>query len=317
MDALLFENTALIDASTLKAAGINILIAEALIPIFFSFSIVYDIVQRTLGTIDGERPSYFSKKELVRLMSIMLMAGPLYIAIFWPISTAVNKIAKVTEPTYSQVVSSKEEILEQFNPTPGGTPDNAPKAWWDVLLDEAKKGVSIGINAIVLANTAPIVAIILAVISTVIKLFATVLSKMFFIIGPLAIAFSMIPAFKDKLSAWFGVYLNCLFVPITINGMDYLYYSNIAEGLRGTEIINPMINTAFNIVIVICYCLAFWMTSFYVGSSGAGKVLSTAASAATTVAGMAIGKLGGGGAAAMSDSRGGNIVEDGLSMMKK
>jgi hypothetical protein len=322
MDLIWLENTDLIDLSTLKAAGWNILIAEALIPIFFAFSIIYDMAKRAIGTVDGQKPNYFSKMEFLRLGSLMLMAGPLYIAFFWPLSIITTKIAKVTEVRYEQVMSSKEDVFKEFEglDTTQPTAPEEELPWYDQLLEKAKQGVNIGVNALFMATTTPIIAMILAVISTVIKLFAIVMGKIFFVIGPLAIAFSMLPVFKDKMSSWFGVYLNCLFVPLTLNVLDYIYYSNIAEAFKGTEMINPVVHTCFNIVMIVCYCLAFWITSFYVGSPSAGKVLSTATTLATMAAGYA-GKLGnaGGTAAGLAggSSQLGNMLEDASSAARQ
>jgi hypothetical protein len=311
MDLILLEDTTIIDAATLQAAGINIAIAEVLIPIFFAFSVLYDMLLRALGSVDGDAPSYFSKRELVRVGALMAMAGPLYIAIFWPLSTVVHRIATVTEPSFAEVTTAKQDLIAPFSPNSAttATPD---VPWWDTITDSVKKGVTIARNTIYLAFSAPLIAMILAVISTAVKLFALLLARIFFILGPLAVAFSMLPVFKDKLSQWFGVYLNCLFVPITLNGLDFLYYSTIHEALRGTTEINPLVDTVFQVVMIIVYCLSFWLTSFYVGSSSAGRVLSTAATAATSL----VGYLAGSAATASRTipASGGNIIEDASSV---
>lgn len=316
MDLLWLENTDLIDVSTLKVAGWNILIAEVLIPIFFALSIIYDMAKRTIGSVDGERVSYFSKKEFIRLATLMFMAGPMYVGIFWPLSMVTQKIGKLTEVSYEQVITSKEDVFKQFEGLEDkqGNMQQEELTWYDELLSKAKQGINIGVNALFMATTAPIIAMILAVISTVIKLFAIVLSKVFFVLGPLAIAFSMLPVFKDKLANWFGVYLNCLFVPLTLNVLDYIYYSNIAEAFKGTEMINPVVHTCFNIVMIVCYCLTFWITSFYAGSSSAGTVLSQAAGVATSVIQRSMGNILSGSGSAGSSKKGGNAIEDATSV---
>jgi len=48
-----------------------------------------------------------------------------------------------------------------------------------------------------------------------------------------------------------------------------------------------------NISIIVMYCLSFWLTGKFVGSDSAGKVLSTAVSAATSAAGILAGKAAG------------------------
>lgn len=312
IDAI-FESGVL-NSATIKTAGYAIILAEALLPIFFVFAILYDMALRTLGTADGDRPSYFSKKELVRLAALMLMAGPLYLAIFWPLTSAASAIGKITTPTISQISEGREEVLQRIeknnteNTNTDGTvapPDEGEKeslSWSDFIS---------GLNLFMFFNAGLKAAtyLIIVIIGGVMKMAALVLARIFFVIGPLAIAFSIIPAFKDKIVSWFGVYLNLLFVPIVINFLDFLYYGTIVEAFKGSSITNPMVDLTFNIAIIVVYCLVFWITSFIVGSSAAGTVMSTAATLATSVAGYGMKMAGGAGGAASAASKAGNMIE--------
>ena len=321
-------NTNIIDSTVVKVALRNIAIAEALIPIFFAFAIVYDMLLRQLKMIDGDRPSYFGAQEIARVVFLMLMAGPLYLGIFWPISVTVDKICKLTEPTVQSVIAGKEELSKNIGiksadkngttTTPDGkvmqeVPTEDPKnvSMWDMITG-AGNGMSFtqwfleGISWF-----------LISIIGVFMKLFAMILAKVMFAIGPLVVAFSIIPVFKDKLANWFGVYLNCLFVPLTVNVLDYIFYSNIAESLKGTGVSNPLIEITVLIVTIICYCLSFWLTSFYVGSSAAGRVLSTAASVGQAAVGKAVGMFGGSGnGSSGGGASGGNIIEDSVNTVK-
>jgi hypothetical protein len=322
-------NTNIIDNTVFKAALRNIAIAEALIPVFFAFTIIYDMLLRQLKMIDGDRPSYFSAQEIARVLFLMFMAGPLYLGIFWPISVSVDKICKLTEPTAQSVLSGKAELSKNIGSkssdktgttmTPDGNvmeevPSEDPKgaSMWDMITGAA--------NGLFFTQwfLEGISWFLISIIGVFMKLFAMILAKVMFAIGPLVVAFSIIPAFKDKLSNWFGVYLNCLFVPLTVNVLDYIFYSNIAESLKGTGVSNPLIEITVLLVTIICYCLSFWLTSFYVGSSAAGRVLSTAASIGQVAVGKAVGMFGGGGggSAGGGTGSGGNIIEDSVNTMK-
>jgi hypothetical protein len=181
-------------------------------------------------------------------------------------------------------------------------PEDA-SSMWDLI-----KG---GVNTVVFSLFSAGTLMVASIIRFVVEAFALMISKLFYAIGPIVIAFSILPVFKDKFSQWFGVYVNCLCVPFTCNLLDTIYFSIINEGMKGEVLANPISLSIFNLVFIVCYCLTFWVTSFYAGSSGAGKVLSTAVGAATTIASMGAGMLASGASAAASGgSKGGNIIED-------
>lgn len=337
MDELqLIYQSPTIDAATLKAAGKCIIIAEVLIPIFFGFAIVYDLIMRTAGMLDGDKPNYFSKKELIRLMGIMFVAGPLYLGIFWPLQRISFALSKATSASVADYGANKDSFINKIKeeatkdkkegspgedlngpPVAGTVPAPEAKAEDDISFSDIFMGV---VNIWLFLQNAllSLSSILITVVSIVVKLLAAVLSKVFFAIGPLAVAFSMLPIFKDKFGQWFGVYLNLLCVPITINILDFIFYGSVLEAMKGEGFMNPLMQIALYVAMIVCYCLTFWITSFFVGSSSAGRVLSTATTMATSAIGFLAG--GAGGAMASGGSSGGskgNIFEDAASVANK
>jgi len=140
--------------------------------------------------------------------------------------------------------------------------------------------------------TSAIVSLLLFLVRMVINFFAINLVKVLVCIGPMAFAFSIIPAFRDKITDWFSTLLNAVFVFFTLNVLEAVVYSmmwnfsditkNPLEVFRNSQ--NVM---AMEITIIILYLMAFWLTSKFVGKSDAGRVI-TKAVALATMATMAI-----------------------------
>lgn len=123
---------------------------------------------------------------------------------------------------------------------------------------------------------------------------AAVMFKFFIIIGPLAFAFSILPAFEKQLTTWFGSLLNTGFVFMTLNILDMLtlgMFEFIIDGHQGTPV-SPGYAIAFNSVSLITYASAFWLTSKFIGKGDAGRVLSKLVGAGTAAAMLMTGGAG-------------------------
>lgn len=136
------------------------------------------------------------------------------------------------------------------------------------------------------------------------------------VIGPLAIAFSILPIFKDKYAEWLGTWLNSGFVLITFNIIDHFVIAmyNIVYGLAIKTGPGSM-GIAFAIICIspILYLSVFWLTSKYVGSKDggmiAGKTISTAITATAMTLNASAMMAGGGGMGSMGGgSAGGSIL---------
>jgi hypothetical protein len=312
----------LIDAGTDAAAQKSMILGGILAPIFFLATVVWNFATTTIKNV-GERPQLFNRMELIRACVLWFILTIGYFPIFGSLANIGEALGRysvdsstsvkngkekmsgyVTKELEKEAEASKEQAGEDANTnTEEQQPEDTMSAW-DLVTG--------GINTFIFASFSAGTLIISSIIRIVVEAFALMISKLFYAIGPIVIAFSILPVFKDKFSQWFGVYVNCLCVPFTCNLLDTIYYSIINAGLTGEAVANPIALSVFNLVFIICYCLVFWVTSFYAGSSGAAKVLSTAVGAATTAISMGAGALAGGAASAAGGAGGGggNIIED-------
>jgi hypothetical protein len=149
-----------------------------------------------------------------------------------------------------------------------------------------------------------LVSLLLLLIRMVINFFAVNLIKVLVCLGPMAFAFSIIPAFRDKITDWFSTLLNAAFVFFTLNVLEAIVYGmmwNFSDLTQNPfELYQNSQNVmAMEITIIILYLMAFWLTSKYVGKSDAGRVITKAVTLAT-MATMAV--LSGGAGAAVTGS---------------
>jgi hypothetical protein len=133
-----------------------------------------------------------------------------------------------------------------------------------------------------------ITATITSMIRVIIQAIVMGLIKILYVVGPLAIVFSLVPIWKDKLGTWFSTMINMCFVLTTMSILDQLILGsawdtsalptkmNVSVNYSETQqsLIGQMGN---NIAYIVNYLLVFWLTSKYIGSDDAGRALGTAA----------------------------------------
>lgn len=151
----------------------------------------------------------------------------------------------------------------------------------------------------------------------VIKGIIAAMVSVLYLLGLLAIPFSVLPFFEDKLGTWFSRFCGVLGTYVTFNAVDFVTYSVFVEGVfsrtgEGVADASLIGAWALNISTIILNVLVFWLTSTWVGSAEGGKVLSTAATIGTA-AGNKIMKMFGG----KGFNAGGGVAADIASSSRK
>lgn len=151
--------------------------------------------------------------------------------------------------------------------------------------------------------------LLFGIVRFVISSIAAILFKFFIIIGPLAIAFSILPVFEKQISIWFGTLLNTGFVFTTLNILDHIslgiFEYIMEEGSKGYILPNYVIT--FDIVLLVVYLSAFWLTSKFVGKGDGGRILTKMVGMGTALAAL----MTGGASAAASAGNIANAVNAG------
>jgi hypothetical protein len=314
-------NAGLIDEGVNDAIKITIAIGAILAPLFFIGNVVWNFAVTTLKNAGTRPTSMFDRMELIRAAVLWFILSAGYVPIFGSIASLGEQIGRLTVSNSEFVTDGKQKLVENYNsqlnketeaskgangqkqPQASVQPDSGSVSFWSLLRG--------GWNTVILSISGAAWAVLSMIVRAVVLMFAIILSKIFYVIGPIVIAFSILPVFKDKFSQWAGVYLNCLCVPFTLNLLDTIIFSVIGKAWTGEAYASPYSITIFGVCMTICYALSFWITSFYCGSSGAAKILSSAVTMATTAAnyGMSLG-AGAKGSSAQPEPAAANIIED-------
>jgi hypothetical protein len=158
-----------------------------------------------------------------------------------------------------------------------------------------------------------IIGFLSSAIKYIVGIIATYMLKIFIVLGPLALAFSILPMFKGKLEEWFGTVLTLGFVFVTYNILDMIFYAHMSGIVNDPAIIaggtahnNPTVTFAFDLAYLIAYIMVFWITSKYVGKGDAGRFMTKAVGLATIGAMLLM--SGGAAAAGKSSQTLGNIA---------
>lgn len=192
---------------------------------------------------------------------------------------AAENYAKLEEAYYDPDNPGFKDNLDENGRSTGGVePEDNDLSFWQIL-----RGGNFGL---LLLNS--VAFIIAQIISVVVQAIAVMVGKVLYVIGPLSITFSMLPMFKDRLGAWFRLWVNTQLVFLTIVVLDSIFVA-LFQTIGEYPIIGmPNGILLFNIVMIILYALVFWLTSLYAGSDSSSKVLSTGVAAATALLGAGL-----------------------------
>lgn len=298
-----------------------VVVALAVLPLFYAISFGWSYARHTISNAGGEKPKFFDKMDLIRGAVLWFMVFT-YQPIFGSIEGLAHEIIQKTEPANYQAwkanhgaitvdALTQKETVEEDLGDPRESDDKSGTGMTAIL-----RSIAGGFNQLA-SNIINQVFIILGfVVSTVVGGLSYLISKIFYVIGPLVIAFSVLPNLKDKLDKWFGVWLGVtlnlliinllttILISVTMTEMEAMGKA-IAQGSAVGMSGNSFALLIFNAIVIVLYILSFWLTSFIVGTSDAGKVLSTAAGFATNMIGN---KIGGMASAAAGGAGGGAAV---------
>ncbi|HEY0655498.1 MAG TPA: type IV secretion system protein [Chryseosolibacter sp.] len=239
----------------------------------------------------------FDRMELIRASVLWFILSVGYVPIFGSMASLGEKLGRASVSGSTTVTDGKTKLAENYttqlqnetesskdsqsqNQPAQQSSEGESLSFWDIVRG--------GWNTLVLSVSGAGWGFASVVVRAIVLMFAIILAKIFYVIGPVVIAFSILPVFKDKFSQWAGVFTNCLCVPFTMNLLDTIIFSVVGQAWTSDSYASPYSITIFGVCITICYALSFWITSFYCGSSGAAKIMSTAVTMATSAVGYAM-----------------------------
>ncbi len=139
------------------------------------------------------------------------------------------------------------------------------------------------------------------IIFVIITLYSIPISQLFFVVGPLAFASSVLPWFREQYASWLGTYLGVIFVFTTLNIIQALEYMSLDRGVAdfgvnwsASQDGNLLNELAFNIAQTCVYISAFWVTGKWIGTGDGGRPAQQALQVATQLAQIKLGTAKGG-----------------------
>lgn len=270
----------LFDAVIEDAVFDMVIIAESIAGLFFVLALIWNFASTRIKALWKTEMKPINVEELVRTVVLMALIA-LYPLIFgWVMDVSelmVEVISSDTSDIRAGAVEYKKSMIKIQKEANIG--EDGGFSLWSMASSFQGGGFTF-LSEILLVFT----QVLNTIVSVVVHVLAHVISRVLFVLGPLVIAFSIIPMWKDKLEKWFGIFINTLMVAGTLTVLDRIMYGAINGPFASMLQANPWNSIAFSLVMVILYLLSFWLTSLFVGSESAAKVLTTAVGAATTFA---------------------------------
>lgn len=181
----------------------------------------------------------------------------------------------------------------------------------DVLTNVISAGIKVQSVAknVVKKFIVAIIYFISQAVESIMVLFLLGLDKVLYSFGILAVMFSLLPFWKDKFTTWFGTWIVVKFSFLSIvilNEINKLLVMG-EYNLGGLAIGTDTMELGISVTSLVLYIMIIWLTSRYVGSGEAGRVLSTAMAVVTTAMGAAVAARMGGNGGGANLTGGGNV----------
>jgi hypothetical protein len=328
IESLLKSNT--VDTAVEAALSHIIPIAGGLAIVLFILSTAFNFFMNSIKSLKGgEGGSFFDFEDFIRTIVI--------VAIIFTYKPVVGTVTDLVD-TLTKMTAVQEKVVQDLQAYADNTVNGASNPDSTIKTTVNNDANSGGNNALYNSNPDesepgwfdkmigyldPITwfnmllssacALILAIIRIIISAFMFVVYKVLICLGPFALAFSVLPMFRNQVDNWFGTLLGTGLVFVTLNILDVMFYEYVKSYMNTANVIdnraNYLANIAFNISIVISYLCAFWLTSKMIGKGDSGKILSKGVSLATMAAMAAVSggaSAAGSGAAKMGNA--GNVA---------
>lgn len=198
--------------------------------------------------------------------------------------TNINNISDKAKYPYEGLKEGDDKTVQEAK---GGVADVFSTIWKYSPMGMAYNAVKAGVGGLLF--------IVAKMIKAIIIMITTVVLKVLIVLGPLAIAFSIIPAFQKQIEIWASTLLGTLFVYTTLNVLDHIFYSHMVYVYKHGGFLETTGSTIYYTVYTVMYLMAFWLTSKVIGKGDAGRVLTKMVGIATAAVGA--GMLAGGAAA--------------------
>jgi hypothetical protein len=268
----------------------QVLICEVLCGVFFMIAFFWNIASSFIKS-KGEKVIDVNILSRTIIIAAIL---PFYVPMAWFVFEFLDTINHYSQyQNVIRLIETSTEVLKTSSLDETGkeiASDYSFAAIGDMFSDIVKsvKFAIMNIPTVLIKTIADAIRII-------IQMLTNVLILVFFVMGPYALVFSILPTFESKLEQWFKTYFTLCFVPITFNIMDGVYYSLVNSVVQSNGVMAGVVGFVdillLSVCMIILYTLPFWITGKVVGSADAGRFLSQTMQIASMGVGSAMSKV--------------------------
>jgi len=289
---------------------------------FLAIAFAFNIIATVFKTF-GKKPIDISKFAKALVLAIGITA---YIPLALGVASMSELLIEATKPKLSReqialsyitetVKSVEEEIAEENM--------NEEKGYVDNFLDDIKvkwTGATASVKSWFFYSSSTSLTTTLMVIRYLITSMTNVLIQIFYVLGPFALLFSVLPGFEGKFMSWLSTWITMLFVPVVYNVLDGISISYFADILENGGVLGPLNQMGWLLAMVVVYLLPFWISGKIIGNADAGRFISQTGQLATMAMTSGLSKLAssaGSGAMSVMGGSVGNIAQTGKDAMSK
>jgi len=344
----------IMDTAVKSAAAKTVLIAMLIAGITFFLSLAYNYINTAIKSIKDQSVSFFvDYEEIARtivIVGLLVIYVPLvntavdFVEYFNRLSAPsfeqsqlLQKYAQeylksgriydldITQAAWHEVVNdpySSEELkalarekIQQFEVAQESTvSQNASLDRGDDVEEKLSGSRFLNPSAWVMTIIKVLTKLLYGIMKPIIVGLAIGVSKVLIVIGPLAFAFSILPAYRKVLEGWASTLLTTLFVFTTINIIEHLHTASLYYIFRDNlyYVGSLASHLVFEATMVVLYTMAFWLTGKVVGRGDGGRVMSKAVGLAASAIGAAAFK---GFSAAAGSSSAGSAIKAGANII--
>lgn len=315
-----FQND-LFQAVTIQMTKQTQAIALGLAMFLFLLSLGYNYVKNAIDSVSGSDTDgkIVDIKDVVRMIVIMFFISIYSLTILPAVNGSVRAFNSLTVPSQaqqdkfgeevksymekqkSQQLNDKKRACEQILKNPNSKQEDKDAA--QEMLNDMSNEDSVINKVLDSINPVSLIERFLAwfngqfwnmlsgMVKLVVGVLAVILFKFLLVIGPLALAASIVPVFKNQVDIWFGTLINTGLVITTMHILDCFLYGMISIIWKADSFTfqDMYISNTVNAVTTILYLMAFWLTGKWIGKGDGGKFVSKTVTLATLAAVAAVG----------------------------
>lgn len=272
-------------------------VASSLLLAFAALSVAW---KSLVKVITKQTSAFIDFNELWRVIGLgflMAMYIPMIGSILF-INGSIAKMVDYDENTISEIRAKivEKEINEKFYGYETEEEDVNEKDPFAEINEQADKsgkaitswdilGSATNPNVLGMMILQSIVSALTRITKWTVTMIIAVLIKVFILIGPLAIMFSALPPFKKAINKWLGSFIALLITQVLFNILDSVIYLSFGSSINGWMGIDLLM---FNITMIFCFLMIFWIASHVVGAEDGGAILGAMGTAAAGIASAAL-----------------------------